>query len=371
MKILFIGALLGALTLIPMAGVWAEPACEGKMFDHRHSPDCPELPDNLVDTLEISVEMVFPQCVVTTNIPDIWESAKVDGLSAAIKVNRSSTSNALRELGGGFNYRGYNDRAWHETAAHAFNEDTISQVRGRNTRDIDGSYAGPFKSIYALLGLRSHLQGLEMESAEPNRMFVSYTYSSERFSRTFHKRYPLTANISENRFLAELEDCAYRVGEERWNRKERKEKVSELENKQVELASVQWELREEIKLQRDLIALTHSIIATQKKIDSALRDLHRTRLEGINARARLWEEYAASAARENEEFFSLVQEEHTRFEEISASIKADQAKSSQLLAEIEGVVADMEAELAAAEADLTEASEESQAIKEQLQSLAE
>ena len=336
------------------------PKCEGGRYTidtgnkyTKKTFTCPNFPEQLPE-LVLSVEMDYPKCVAKGNFSDFafaeyWNLQATVDYSEAHRVKHN-------QWGGRINH------SWEDV------------VRLERSQAQNASYNG-LASLERLLDF-THRKTAVSDSGE-------YTYwlqthlnyqNQDGFTRsvTFKKGYnTLRSNISAFEFGKRIVDCGMRLDLEDEHRVQRREKMEELISKQVDLEGMKWALQEEVRLQEDLLSLTRSIIEAQRRIDATLRQIREVRIKGIEARAKLWNEYSAQAAEETAEFFQQMQERHDNINAIQQSIEEDARKHREFMAGLEELEREATQALQDVEQELTTQDAEVQRIKQNLAELAE
>lgn len=342
MKLLAMFALIGAMALASTGLANAQtPTCKVDP-SHPRSPDCPTYPTDL-PTLEISVEMQYPVCVIKTNLEDFPTQASNGDIFYGLRVgSRHPFSTIGLLLHKGFFHSQYatKEEFRHRLSIHAKH---LRQLLG----DIESEYG-------------AHVS---FQWSAPNQ------YSDDKWIHNGDNWIRLQANMSQHEFETRANDCAERLVHEKYNRIDRKQSLEEFTDKQVALEQAQWALSEEIRLQQDLLKLTQSAIAAQNKADDAWRQLAEVRMAGLEARTALWQAYADGAAEESAQFFQQMQDRQDALNAAIAETESNLAKRDAVRQDIEALISDYEAKLAELDAKVAAAQAEAAQVNSEIEAL--
>ena len=377
----------GAMMLVAASGLaYAAPpdhheCVNGRIaLDEYKSTPCLDFPAQL-PPLEIQLAMEFPKCAVSVNTPQILASVKGDkAFSGWLKLASADNLNwADLAL---FHYDNQNQR---ESPTQRYGVLTDRKVlypdRVTDTRTIFMLTEKEADSAAVIPGYQSQfpvleaLRRLESESFE----YISLSNASDvhpphadgkprHISQS--KRYPhIGVNTSAHELGARLVQCGAEIKDERSARARRAETLNELVSRHIELERINRNLQREAELQRDLLALTRSIVAEQERIDAAYRELAEARQAGLETRAAIWAAYAATAAEESTQFFAQMQERQDALNATLRQTDQDLAKRDAVRAELTALIDGYEATLDELDAAAEEAAAESESVSEQIQEL--
>lgn len=340
MKLLAVLA-IGLIALVGASTASAQEVC--KISNHPRSPDCPTYPTEL-PVVEASVKMLYPVCIVRQN-------------ASAFPKNLN---------GGQLSYWGGDARS--PINSVIYGEDRL-QVHSKQ-RSGQGDYGPSTQGFNSLLRL--------LESIESGHLVRLAWLADTQYGRFQHADYAdnggykwhqVRANITAHELKTRVDDCIQRLEHEKYNRLDRKLALEDLTEKLVALEQSEWALSEELRLQKDLLALTQAAIAAQKKTDEAWRAVAEARIAGIKAQAALWDAYAADAAADVSDFYEGMLAAQDQLDAAIAKTEANLAKRDAVRQDIEALIGDYEAKLADLDAKVAAAQAEAAQVNAQIDAL--